>query len=516
MNNLFNPRKSNTYVESPMVFGTSVPSLPSEIACICGGLDPCVCGLQVPESDATIADAGGQAQSDGFQGHFSFSARSRNPKQKAAKGSPLTQSLNGLDHGGAEDASPSDGVDVPLDVSLPPTLPSSEPSHFTFGRLKQMKFNDLNLSRQDKMQPPDLEAQQHAALVLASEELKHPRRGASKARAPSDADLPSDEAEVVAAYCEVVLGEDLVAACDAGDEQSVEVLLDEHGLDLDAHDRAGRTPLVACASAGHTRLMCSLIARGASIDMPDHEGRTAFWWACANGHGHAAAALLDFGAATTPAASASPITPTPFAAAVAAGHEGVVTLVLDRASSGAPSVAHALRAQVHKSLASYAAEMDQGDIARAIYWFLDGDWTKGNPNAAEADVRCTVPGSSDAMAAGDLDVCQSAASPDKPERGGLFSKLSNLKAYFSVTAPEGGDEVDGGAKAIPEDESSDTPDFEYDPETGIGTRGHPIWHRIPGWLNDMGGPSGVVTQGVLDEIAELAAHHSPSKRPRMS
>ena len=98
------------------------------------------------------------------------------------------------------------------------------------------------------------------------------------------------------------------------------------------------------------------------VDEADGLGRSPLWWACACGHETAAAALLDCGATAVPRAPIERLSretlrewvrttgdahadtwqlpgtfgvmcavgTSPLAAAVAAGHEGVVVMLLDR------------------------------------------------------------------------------------------------------------------------------------------------------------------------------------------
>ena len=81
----------------------------SEPSCICGGLDPCVCGLQVPESDATAAAAAG-GQDGSWLGTPRSNARQR---AAAAKGPSLAhggQAVGGGGGDGDEAAPAADGA----------------------------------------------------------------------------------------------------------------------------------------------------------------------------------------------------------------------------------------------------------------------------------------------------------------------------------------------------------------------------------------------------------------------
>jgi hypothetical protein len=399
-----------------------------QLTCICLA-KPCVCGLLVPESFEHFGSSHVEI--------FSAVASSG----QGLKGEPPVE----VPQAASEDATTA-GDDA--DTAAAETNGSSaaaEPSAVSsFRFMVAPRHLDLGLSRQEKSTPLDLKAQQRAVLVAEAALLRSQqqqqqqqsktggkRRGASgngigggpnPARCPTPPSareaLDEDEADIIAAYCDLQLTWDLIEACEEppptetgkGSEAlsaSMLDLLETDDLDVNVADSSGRTSLMAAATAGNTRLVAELVSRGAELDATDLEGRTAFWYACTHGHDLAAAALLDFGAlpALPPDVSA---VPSPLASAVSGGHAGIVALLLDRATAAAdevawrmtaadmgaagkeaaanddggdvPSAAHSLTAgvtsQVDASLVAYAVRIDQGEIARALDRFLAGRWSE--------------------------------------------------------------------------------------------------------------------------------------------
>jgi hypothetical protein len=194
---------------------------------------------------------------------------------------------------------------------------------------------------QEELAAPDLKVQLDAASKQEYARLKTlGPRGRKDAKAlqhtpPTVDELSPEQLEVLGAFCELQLGRQLLAACAEGDQAAVEALWgDIYGADdSDTYEHAQRlpglqeTPLAAAAAHGHTALAAWLLEGGAALDATDSDGRTAFWWACCEGHGHTAAMLLDAGAAMNSDAQGEQV----LSAAVSAGHDGVVQLLLERA-----------------------------------------------------------------------------------------------------------------------------------------------------------------------------------------
>ncbi|KAH7113172.1 ankyrin repeat-containing domain protein [Dactylonectria estremocensis] len=59
---------------------------------------------------------------------------------------------------------------------------------------------------------------------------------------------------------------------------------DQVGINIDAKDAYGRTPLSLAAGKGHEDIVRLLLDRGASIEAADPSGRTALSLAAGDGH----------------------------------------------------------------------------------------------------------------------------------------------------------------------------------------------------------------------------------------
>ncbi len=68
------------------------------------------------------------------------------------------------------------------------------------------------------------------------------------------------------------------------------------GVDINAQDRQGFTPLIIAAR--HGRAMCArvLLGHGAEIDKKDYKGNSALLWAAFHGYGEVVDVLLEKGA----------------------------------------------------------------------------------------------------------------------------------------------------------------------------------------------------------------------------
>jgi ankyrin repeat protein len=74
------------------------------------------------------------------------------------------------------------------------------------------------------------------------------------------------------------------------------LLIQSPGVDCDARDAAGRSPLHAAARAGHSRVVGLLIGAGCDVHARDRQGRTPLHEAAASGSHAVMDALLDAGA----------------------------------------------------------------------------------------------------------------------------------------------------------------------------------------------------------------------------
>jgi ankyrin repeat protein len=153
----------------------------------------------------------------------------------------------------------------------------------------------------------------------------------------------------------------LFSAAKKGDEFVVKRLLGmDKGLDIDAKDNAGRTPLSWAAENGHGAVVQLLLAKGkADIDTKDIVGRTPLVWAAGNGHEAVIQLLRATGKADIDAKDHAGRTPLSWAAEN--GHGAVVQLLLATGKADIDAKDHAGRTPL-----SWAAENGHGAVIQLL------------------------------------------------------------------------------------------------------------------------------------------------------
>ncbi|RYP64313.1 hypothetical protein DL771_008815 [Monosporascus sp. 5C6A] len=105
-------------------------------------------------------------------------------------------------------------------------------------------------------------------------------------------------------------------------------MLIENGVDIDAKDSHGRTPLSYASERGHKAVVRLLLNKGADTMPADKSGRTSLSWASLNGHDAVVQLLLESGQVKVNAKGVMD-DGTPLYLAADQGHEAVVRLLLD-------------------------------------------------------------------------------------------------------------------------------------------------------------------------------------------
>ena len=134
----------------------------------------------------------------------------------------------------------------------------------------------------------------------------------------------------------------MVAALKANSPSAAAALMRAPGIDLEAANRAGETPLMMAAIKGETQLCAQLIERGARVNQP---GWTALHYAAAGNSLDAVRLLLERGAEVN---AVSPTGRTPLMMAAGLANERVVNALiaagadvdyLDKSGAGAVDAA---------------------------------------------------------------------------------------------------------------------------------------------------------------------------------
>ena len=91
-------------------------------------------------------------------------------------------------------------------------------------------------------------------------------------------------------------GAELLAACKSRDAVEVKRLLGVAGIDVNAEDENGWTPLHYACEKGHKELALALVANEADVNAKNKNDMTPLLYACEKGHKEVALALVANGA----------------------------------------------------------------------------------------------------------------------------------------------------------------------------------------------------------------------------
>lgn len=152
----------------------------------------------------------------------------------------------------------------------------------------------------------------------------------------------------------------------ASSPQSAAVLLD-HGADIAATDRTGKSALHLAASRGDTATMTLLLSRGAAKEAVSRIGETPLHLAASAGHCATVQTLLDNGANIE---ALNNDIETPLHLAALQGHTNVIRLLLDRGAA-LHAISHPRKTALHMAARSGHTEcvqalLDRGSMLHAV------------------------------------------------------------------------------------------------------------------------------------------------------
>mmetsp|Transcript_63874 Transcript_63874/g.106210 ORF Transcript_63874/g.106210 Transcript_63874/m.106210 type:complete len:764 (-) Transcript_63874:408-2699(-) len=495
------------------------------LSCICG-LPPasCVCGLSVPSlgDEALYVNADLiDGCSSGIPAADAVADTMVVCSSEAIPIAPADSSSRSEDFAPAVASSSNDHQPAPADSNNAgnandPLQASTLAQGRGISQLARSRFGGAHkgcLVSEDRFfkaerQPIDLKAQQLSVFRI---EVALGRRRTRTVPSVEDElrELDAEEANVLACFCELELGKDLLLACERGDANASRELIEEDLLSASYVHPDGRTPLGVAAAHGHLQLAAELLERSAVLDCRDGDGRTPFWLACANGHDHMASMLLDVGANVS---LLDDMDRSPLTAAVRAGHEGVVCMLLERANSPAANLIaergtvelHAL--EVSSKHVNSAEEAGFEEIAQALRRHISGTWftaflEHGSPLSSKARGLYTVQIGGDLAEGRGESICLRPEKLAEAENRSLAQTdgASNAaedegrSAGASSSGIAGTGEMDeelvraGLAPDCQKDEVEVALSHAYN-QNGYDRYGVPIWHRVPEWLAQLQEP----------------------------
>ena len=123
---------------------------------------------------------------------------------------------------------------------------------------------------------------------------------------------------------------DIFTAVKTGNVARVKDLIENGGVNVNAKNSGGLTPLILAAYRGYDKVVQVLLDNGAAVDAKDKEGWTPLLMAAQNGHDKVVQLLLDKGANIEGLGS---IGSTPLILAVALAQDKVVQVLLDNGAN---------------------------------------------------------------------------------------------------------------------------------------------------------------------------------------
>ena len=148
--------------------------------------------------------------------------------------------------------------------------------------------------------------------------------------------------------------EAFVRSARKGDMTAVNLFL-AAGMDSDATDKEGNTPLMYEAARGYTPVLDALLKAGADVNKKDREGRTALCWAASAGKTDSLRVLLDSGA-DVPAINEA------FILAACAGKLEALRVLVGRGAEVNRVGSHALRCAVASTYPRVTEEERNGTV----------------------------------------------------------------------------------------------------------------------------------------------------------
>ncbi len=132
----------------------------------------------------------------------------------------------------------------------------------------------------------------------------------------------------------------LLRASQSGDLQKVKALLNVPGIDFNAQDEDGDTPLMLACLEGHVEIVSLLLKHGpqSQLNLRDHEQETALFLAAGQGHLDVIKIILDCNLSPEQLNAQCDIGMTPLIISITEGHSAIASLLISRLSPAQLSI----------------------------------------------------------------------------------------------------------------------------------------------------------------------------------